>query len=742
MGFSDQFLDLKREIGIASIHFTGGGSNYMPWWAGLGYVWGAYGTSEEGGTISDPATLSRELAWMLLNGQGHHNFYYSALDYMRLEQRTGWFTQNRRLLEMMGKATWQKPPIAVLRSARCDLYFPYSDQTYAWDVGFGPLQAAHYSNVYVTEAEIKAGLAGQYPVVFDTATSVIDDELLAGIDRYVRAGGTFVAVCDTGRHSLLEADAWPIRRLTGMKVLGRRENGRVTIAPGNPLFKRLSGMSFDSDGTALQWTGTAAGPKSPEPSNGRGLSQFRAPCEAWSNENGTVPFRPAEPGNGAVLARWEDGTAAVAMRTLGRGRIVLLGSSFWRSESLRTATGTPLQESVRTTFFGDLFSALGIDRQAEIDSEDVWVRRFVTKNGLQQWVMAYNSGRAPQKGLTLSFPLKARPSQVVDMVSNKPVEFVWEKGIVRIPNLDLNVNAIRVFGVDTTAGLDAVEHWFAEKRHYESRPVARRAVEQLPSPPPTALVMDTFRFRQSGANAADDRSWLTEPADGPAWKEVGHGFWDEMGYAARGIGYYRRTFRVPQSWSGRRVLLAFVSFDYPVFLEHADVYVNGRAAGEYRGHRGRISTCSTSPRVHPGENALAVRVEAKEVRGGYVGQLVAFPLEKLEAPAGIEEGLEDFSRTTASSYPRTSPGCGRPALGNRRRFARGVEGQAGVPGIRSGRSLGGMCGRQRSRDRLQPIAPPLSEHHANQPVSVGENGREEPHRVMAPRRRKRLPGSG
>jgi cobalt/nickel transport system permease protein len=25
----------------------------------------------------------------------------------------------------------------------------------------------------------------------------------------------------------------------------------------------------------------------------RGLSQFRAPCEAWSDENGTVPFAPA-----------------------------------------------------------------------------------------------------------------------------------------------------------------------------------------------------------------------------------------------------------------------------------------------------------------------------------------------------------------------------------------------------------------------------------------------------------------
>ena len=61
----------------------------MPWWPGLGYVWGAYGTSEEGGTITDPHALDNELAWMLLNGQGHHNYYYSAIHYMQLEKKTG-----------------------------------------------------------------------------------------------------------------------------------------------------------------------------------------------------------------------------------------------------------------------------------------------------------------------------------------------------------------------------------------------------------------------------------------------------------------------------------------------------------------------------------------------------------------------------------------------------------------------------------------------------------------------------
>ena len=63
------------------------------------------------------------------------------------------------------------------------------------------LQAAHYANVYVTEAEIRAGLVRDYPVVIDAGNSVLDDATLHAVDDYVRDGGTFVAVENTGRHA-------------------------------------------------------------------------------------------------------------------------------------------------------------------------------------------------------------------------------------------------------------------------------------------------------------------------------------------------------------------------------------------------------------------------------------------------------------------------------------------------------------------------------------------------------------
>jgi hypothetical protein len=626
LGFTDQFLALRRELGIACIHYTGGGSSYMPWWAGLGYTLGAYMTSEEGGTISDPADLSRELAWMLMDGHGHHNFYYDALDYLRLEEKTGWFANNARLFQLYGKATWQPPPVAVLRAARSELYFPYSALADDWDIGRSSLQAAHYQNAYVTEAELAAGLADPYPLVWDAGTSVMDETLLASLERYVRNGGTFVAVNVTGRHGLLEADTWPIERLTGFKVLGERENQHVTVLPDNPLLKRLAGMTFNGNGIAVNWMGM------------NHLSE------------GAVALAPKE-GDGVALARWEDGTVAAGMRALGKGRVIILGSSFWRSMSDRAGNGISLNGSIQTTFFSDLLAGLGIARQADSGSEEIWVRRFTTKNGLQEWVMAYNAGRAAVTGRTLLFPLAERPRRVFDLLSGKPAEFAYEGGLVRLSGVDLEVNGIRAFGVDHGSPMGAVEHWLAEKQRYASRPEApRRPGPEPPPPPPTAIALNRFRLRPAEVKAKTDLSWLAEPTGAPAWRDVGYGFWDDLGLPAKGICLYRCEFRTPPAWRGRRVLLSCQSWDYPVFLEQATFYLNGQPAGEYRGHAwANFDVLDITALLKDGANSLGVLVEATAGRGGYIGELAAFALEELKEPLDLQTGWRLFADNQTSA---------------------------------------------------------------------------------------------
>ncbi|MCC6857097.1 MAG: glycoside hydrolase family 2 [Bryobacterales bacterium] len=67
--------------------------------------------------------------------------------------------------------------------------------------------------------------------------------------------------------------------------------------------------------------------------------------------------------------------------------------------------------------------------------------------------------------------------------------------------------------------------------------------------------------------------------------------------------WYRRTFTVPESWKGKRVLLHFGAVDY-----RAAVWVNGRAAGEHEGGNTPFHFDIT-PLLQKGANILTVRAE-------------------------------------------------------------------------------------------------------------------------------------
>jgi hypothetical protein len=613
-------LENRRMVGTTTIHHTGGGSSYFPWGAGLGYVIGCYGSSEEGGTIWQPERLSRELAWMLLNAYGHHNYYHNPIDYMRIEREHGWFSANRRLFEIFGKANWERPPIAILRASSSSRHFPYITLADAWDIGRSSLQAAHFHNVYVSEAEVAAGLADDYPVLWDAGSMVMDESLLAAIERYVHAGGTFVATNVTGRHSPLDPDTWPVSRLTGCRVLGERRDMHVTVLPDNPVLPQFGGMTFVGNGLAINWMG---------------LNDLEA----------AVALEPMDGAAVEVAATWEDGAAAVTMRRLGQGRVVTLGSSFWRSMSDRAGQGVSLNASQQTMFFKDLFAALGVERQFDIESPDVWLRRMTTKNGLQEWFMAYNTGLSKVTGQTLVAPLPQRPARVFDVVTGEPVPFTWQDGQVRISAIEIAPNSLRVFGMPTADPGGIWSRWFAEKRHYESRPKALPPdVEaDLPLPEPEAIAFDQFRFRMAQADETGD-AWLNEATDTTAWRDLGYGFWSDHGLPPTGVGFYRCQFTPRPSWHGCRVLLSFSSWDYPVFLEEAKVFVNGVEAANYREHGwANFDVHDITALLREGTNELAVQVRSERVNGAYLGQLAAYPLHPLRETRPLPNDWKLFS---------------------------------------------------------------------------------------------------
>jgi beta-galactosidase/beta-glucuronidase len=84
-----------------------------------------------------------------------------------------------------------------------------------------------------------------------------------------------------------------------------------------------------------------------------------------------------------------------------------------------------------------------------------------------------------------------------------------------------------------------------------------------------------------------------------------------------GIGYldfidavwYKRTFRVPETWTGRRIFLNFEAVDYK-----ATVWINGKKAGEHEGGYTPFALDITDL-LAPGDNTVIVRAQ-DDVRSG------------------------------------------------------------------------------------------------------------------------------
>ena len=631
MVYSDEWGQMRRDWGLNCVHDTGGfAGSYSGYYAGLGYTQGIYMTSEEGGTMADEFGQSRQLAWFLFEGVAGHKWVNEPWKYAEFEQNTHWFTKNARLLQLVGKATRAKPEIALLHAAS-ERYFPYTYAFASWDIGRGSLQAAHINNAYVTETEVLNGLVDQYPVLIDNNTSVMGEDLLAALERYVRAGGTFICLQNTGQSTLLDADTWPISKLSGFKVVGERNSAMVTVLKDNPLLKGMAGMKFTGSGMAVNWMGID-----------------------FARENPPVALAAAE-AECVPIAKWEDGTIAIGMRNLGKGRVIVLGSTFWMSKSDLAGNGYGANGSVQTTFLIDLCNGLGIARDVTCNSEDVWARRMVTKNGLQDWFVLWNSSREAVDNVDLGFPLDHQPARVLDMESGQPVEFTYQDGQVHVAKFTMAPNGTRVFGVERGTGLDAATHWLEEKVRFDTKPHLPAGLKPFVAPPVTMPVLEKFQFRMADATAKTDLAWTKEPTNTAAWKEVGYGFWDEMGYPATGIGLYRTTFQVPAAWSGQRVLLAFASWDQPIFFWGYTPYVNGvKQVASCSGGQPPFTVFDLTAGVHPGANELGILVDGGGPRGGFTGNVFVYAQAPLHSALVLTEGWKLFSNDKDST-PATLP---------------------------------------------------------------------------------------
>lgn len=377
------------------LHNTGDEAFFVPWDRRMGYPWGLRASAESSGSMVDPAAYKRWFGWFTFSGLNAFDNFID-IEAMMYTKVTPLWKENFPYLHLANRYNMKKPEIAILWSGVSNRLAPGGKASipYVYDLGRGDIQSIGYSYAYVDEPGLHRHLADGYKVLFDDGTWVMSPQTVQDIQHYVEQGGTYIALQETGRHTLTQRDAWPIQSLSGFRVKQIRPmGGFVSILPDQPLFTKLAGQNFENEGKSIDYSGY----------------NFADMC---------IALQPVAPGTQAI-ARYRDGEIAIGMRTLGKGRVIVLGSPFWRDSYDQIGMWWP--GAGQNAFLEDLFAGLGLPPDVPANTEKVWRDRYLANNGTEEYLLLFNpSATDPQTFTTdwnTSFPI----TQIVDPKTGQPM---------------------------------------------------------------------------------------------------------------------------------------------------------------------------------------------------------------------------------------------------------------------------------------------------------------------------------
>ncbi len=627
-----QLGDYEAELATAyglGVENTGRESSFRPRQSGHGVVAGFYGTSEESSTAKSISALDAELGWMLLDADSSHVFYYKIDDNIKIEKETSWFTKNARLLQLIGKSMREEPSVLLLSDP--ETYRLGFDDPATQDIGNGPLPQMHLDNGYVTPTDIEKGIANGYPIIVDCGTRVMDQKLIDALAKYVEQGGTFVACGDSGRNSPTRPNAWPIEQLTGFSVRPVNEKGTVTFGSNFPFAPVLSGIKFPSN--------------DPE---GNSLSPTTS--------------------NSQTIATWADGSAAIGVRTLGKGRVIQIGFQDLGKSKFGLVQPNPNGGSSPERVAAIFLQGLGATRTSYSPSQAIWTRRLITKNGLQTWLVAINSEKS-EVATELAVRTEVAPESVIDLETGKPVRFTYSSdGWVRFQNIAFRPNESHVFAMRRATLLDGVNTWWQEKVKYwqaHSSPVPL----SLPAVENGNIQLSNWRYiAEPEGPAGENVAWKSNAFDDSKWKPIKNGPWKSLSPEQaqhKGNAKYRATFTVPNGWQGHEVSLNLYSYDTPVVFGKAQFFVDGKEVGSYNPVPGfgysQTHNFDITAMAKPGSHTLTISVTRlaalDEVAGPFLsGSIWLSALPRFADQMEVSGGWDAIGDNWVTMQPYSAPG--------------------------------------------------------------------------------------
>jgi hypothetical protein len=426
-----------------------------------------------------------------------------------------YFTKTQNLWHLIGKYHVPQAELAVLLSDRDERLtgFPWESDRVAPDLVQGDRWWGTVSELLddyprggVLEQDFARGKAGQFRVVLDSGTSIMDPETIDAIAAWVKRGGIFITYQQTGRHTSVEQDSWPISKLTGYAVTSiDRMAPNGDGIQNRPLHPVLGQMVFDP--AAPEWKYAA---------NGAGLS-----------------LKKIDPACQDLL-QWDDGSIAAGMRPLGKGMVFNLGAN---------SSVLPLQ----------VLKYLDLKQVPIVSSTpEVMTRHFVSNNGLWDIWALWNQKGVPVTA-TFTFRDGVKPASCRDVNTGAAVAVDSDTNGARLSNLAFDSWETHVYMSPRKQLALAAADWFTLQRGWWSG----TADPGSPVPPYHSKfcvnLTDDWACRlvpgTVSGTPAEDLAMADPKLDDSSWPRVRIGIFNIPDNSDVRHAFFRKTFTVPATWT-------------------------------------------------------------------------------------------------------------------------------------------------------------------------------------------------
>jgi hypothetical protein len=651
---NDRWLDTASRFGAWG-HFTGEGNWAFVWYKRYGFLYGLPSTSEGAGPVSTPNDQFHVFQRVFLEGLNGHDTVFNVQNITRIPALKQWFEDHMAVIKQMGRYDIAGPQVILYRSANQAATMmppptpPVAGDTHQiqsiwnWDFARGTFQEIGQSGLYVDNGGLASHKIDRYHIMIDDGNEMVTPEAIKDIGDWVRQGGTYITLPFTGRSSVEAPDSWPIQALTGCQVSKLRTpgTGTVTIAQDQPIFKDLAGQTFPDAGIDKD----------------------------WQNVEYNLLSTELKPGPDCqVLATFEDGAPAIVMHKLGAGRVISLGSVFFRDST--DVEGLWMSGEREEKFLRDLLNGLGQPAVNHTTDLKVVTQRYRTNNGLDDVIVMENfadGDRTVDLHATLDHP----PAKVYQVAMNeiKEVPFTVSGNEVTVPQIAIPQQEVQVFYFRPYDASEAAAHWWQyQNKLWKPTDYKKLDFSSVSSGrwiDPTVDLKQDWYWTQADENHLAGQKPGASPVPGEDdWTHQGGPFegasekpqpWVLDIFTAVGADttkplFARRAFHIKPAWLNDGGTTTLTAADFGTWDTRSQIWVNG--------HLLKDNKVDVTLLLKPGANVVAVELTPGN-NCKYLGVAGSLYLSHARPPAKVFDlSGQWMNDINGSAAPLTFPGKG------------------------------------------------------------------------------------